>query len=175
MTIVEVSSVPWFIAYMRLHCRGVTPMVTPNELMPCRPAMVEYWGPRSAQGWTFNDQGLPGYELYVKELFCRVLQLPWPISGVLPYHFARGLVVEALGIEVNRADFAYRITRPHQSHSGIPRVLPEFKSLRAPLPAMTIVMPRLHLSVISLTTTSFLSIMQIVPHFSLTFPISIPS
>lgn len=147
MALVEESSVAWFVEFMRLHNRGVIPTVTPTEFMPSKKALVEYFGPRCGRGYTFDDQGIPAYEIYVRQLFSRVLQQPWPMSGILPFHFARGLMVEALGMEVNWADFAFRITHPHQSHSGIPRILPEYKSLVEPLPALTLVMPRAHLSV----------------------------
>lgn len=147
MSVLEDCSVPWFVVYLRLHNRGVTPSVTPNEFMPSKPALIEYWGPRASTGYLFSDRGIPGYELYVKELFRRVLQLPWPVTGVLPYHFARGLLVEALGVEVNWAEFVYRKTHPHQSNSTLPRILPEFRALRSPLPALALVMPLAHLSV----------------------------
>ncbi|KAG0618995.1 hypothetical protein M758_4G108000 [Ceratodon purpureus] len=61
-----------------------------------------------SSGFTFMDQGIPAYEVYVRQLFVRVHQLLWPISGVLPFYFASHLLVEALGIEVNWADYASR-------------------------------------------------------------------
>ncbi|KAG0605737.1 hypothetical protein M758_9G084200 [Ceratodon purpureus] len=145
MAMVEPSSIPWFIAFMRLHCRGLIPTVTPSEFMPGHKELAEFWGPRSPLGFTFSDHGLPGYEIYVRQLFSRVLQLPWPSTGVLPFNFARGLLVEALGVEVNWAEFGYRATHPHQSHSGIPRVLPEYRGLVRPLRALALVMPRAHI------------------------------
>lgn len=147
MAMVEPSSIPWFIAFMRLHCRGLIPTVTPSEFMPGHKELAEFWGPRSPLGFTFSDHGLPGYEIYVRQLFSRVLQLPWPSTGVLPFNFARGLLVEALGVEVNWAEFGYRATHPHQSHSGIPRVLPEYRGLVRPLRALALVMPRAHIPV----------------------------
>ena len=148
MTVVEPSSIEWFVAYMRLHNRGCIPTVTPSEFMPGRRALAAFWGPRSSLGFMFNDQGVPAYEVYVRSLFSRVLQLPWPMSGVLPFHFARGLMVEALGVEVNWAEFGYRSTHPHQSHSGIPRILPEFAALITPLPPLAIVMPHADIGVL---------------------------
>ena len=147
MSSMEVSSVCWFVSFMRLHNRGVTPTVTPTEFMPSRPDLAEYWGQRSGRGFVFQNQDIPEYEIYVRELFSRVYQLPWPLGGVLPFHFARGLMVEALSYEVNWADFAYIVTHPHQSRTGIPRILPEYKALDAPLPVMARVMPQAHLSV----------------------------
>ena len=129
-----VSSVPWFVTFMRLHNSGVTPTVTPNENMPNRVAMAEFWGPRSSSGFRFHDHGHPSYEAYVRSLFPRVLQKPWPASSVLPFHFARVLLVEALGVQVNWAEFAFRVTHPHQANIKVPRVLPEFMELRTPLP-----------------------------------------
>ena len=149
MAAVEESSVLWFVGFMRLHNRGVIPKVTPNEYMPSRPAMVDFFGPPSRRGYVFADQGLPEYAVYVRHLFSRVIQMPWPLSGVMPFHFARGLLVEAMGVEVNWAEFAFRQTHPYQSQSGIPRILPEFKSLQEPLPPLLMVMPRAHLSVFS--------------------------
>lgn len=109
---VELSSMSWFVTVMRLHNRGVTPTVTPTAYMPDRKALAEYWGQRSGP-FIFRDQGIPEYAVYVRDLFSRVYQLPWPVSGSMPFHFAQGLMVEALAVEVNWADFAFRITRPH--------------------------------------------------------------
>ena len=147
MEVVEEASIAWFVAFMRLHNRGVIPMVTPSEFMPTRTALADYFGYRSARGYVFDDQGLPSYEIYVRQLYSRVLQQPWPVSGVLPFHFARGLFVEALGMEVNWAVFAFRATHPHQSQSDVPRLLPEYKALESPLPALAVVMPMAHRSV----------------------------
>lgn len=147
MAMVEPSSLPWFVACMRLHNRGVIPSVTPSEFMPGHKALAAFWGPRSSLGYIFNDHGVPAYEIYVRQLFSRVLQLPWPMSAVLPFHFARGLLVEALGVEVNWATFGYNSTHPHQSNSSIPRILPEFRALVSPLPALAIVMPAVDIAV----------------------------
>ena len=149
MSSVEPSSLEWFITFMRLHSRGVTPTVTPTAYMPSQSMLADYWGESSGHGYSFRDQGIPGYGVYVRDLFSRVLQLPWPVSGSMPKHFAGGLMVEALGVEVNWADFAFRATHPHQSFTGIPRILEQYKSLEAPLPALPIVMPLLHPSVSS--------------------------
>ncbi|KAG0573394.1 hypothetical protein KC19_VG174900 [Ceratodon purpureus] len=50
-------------------------------------------------------------------------------------------MVQAFGIEVNWAEFGFRQTHPHQSHSEVPRILPEFSALTTPLPTLAIVMP----------------------------------
>ena len=143
----QVTSIQWFVVYMRLWNRGVTPTDTPSDYMPTMEALAEFWGPRTSTGFTFKDQGIPAYEVYVRELFARVHQLPWPLNSVLPFQFARGLLVEALGIEVNWADYAFRQTHPPQWRITVPRVLPEFRSLVTPLPPLPLVMPRANITV----------------------------
>ena len=106
----ELCSIHWFCTYMRLHNRGVTLTVTPAEYMPTARALAEFWGPPSSSRFTFKDQGNLAHEVYLRQLFSRVLQLPWLMSGILPFQFARDLLVEALGIEVNWTDFAHRQT-----------------------------------------------------------------
>ena len=147
MPIPDESSIPWFHEVMRLHRNGLTPKVTPNEYMPSRPMLAEFWGPRAAAGYTFHDHGMAEYEAYVRELYGRVLQLPWPVSGLLPFHFARGLVVEAMGIEVNWCEYAYIVTHPPQSNRGVPRILRQYAGLIMPLPPLTLVRPRTKLQV----------------------------
>ncbi|KAG0593968.1 hypothetical protein M758_UG036200 [Ceratodon purpureus] len=52
-------------------------------------------------------------------------------------------MAEAADLEVNWAEFAYKQTHPHQSHSAEPRILPAFEDLDAPLPPLTKVVPLL--------------------------------
>lgn len=134
-------SIPWFTTFMALSNDGVVPTVTPTHLLPSRVALAQFWGGKQGSGYTFIDHGNPEYGLYVRELHLRVLQLPWPLSGVIPHHFARGLLAEAMGISVNWAEFAYKQTHPHQSHSVYPRVLPVFENLSEPLPVLAKVFP----------------------------------
>ncbi|KAG0593578.1 hypothetical protein M758_UG000400 [Ceratodon purpureus] len=141
----EEASIPWFIEFMRLYCRGLTPSVSTTQYMPSRRALAEFFGLRAASSFIFDDEGLPEYETYTRELFRRVLQLPWPGNSVLPFHFARGMLVEAMEVEVSWAEFAYRQTHPHQSHTGVPRVLPEFRDLKQPLDPLVVVMPRVNI------------------------------
>lgn len=126
---------------MSLHNFGLVPTVTPTELLPTRPQMREFWGTKTNGGFVFYNHDNPRYEAYVKELHTRVLQVNWPISGVISFHFARGLCAEAYGIEINWAEFAYKSTHPHQSHSSIPRVLPEFVEISEPLALLLKVLP----------------------------------
>ncbi|KAG0577512.1 hypothetical protein KC19_5G162000 [Ceratodon purpureus] len=80
----EEASVAWFIDIMRLHSRGLTPGVSPREYMPSREALAQFFGPKASSGYYFEDYGLPEYEVYVRHLFRRVLQLPWPGYSPLP-------------------------------------------------------------------------------------------
>ena len=137
----ELCSIPWFCYYMQLPNEGVTPTVTPTSEMPSRPALAHFWRPKRGPGYTFDNHDSPRYEVYVRELFTRVLQVKWPLSGVLPFHFARGLLAEAMGMSVNWAEFAYKSTHLHQSPCGSFRILPEFEELVAPLPPLIIVLP----------------------------------
>ena len=137
----ELASIKWFAEYMALENTGLVPSVSPTELLPSRVAMADFLGAKQGAGYEFDNHGSLLYEDYVKNLFTRVLQLKWPLSGVIPFHFARGLVAEASGTEIDWAEFAYIKTHPHQSHSGVPRVLPEFLALQTPLPRLNKVIP----------------------------------
>lgn len=113
MTTAEPSSIAWFVSHMRLNSIGVTPTVTPTELMPSRPELAEFCGPKYRSGYVFHNHESTAYEEYVRELFVRVLQTQWPLNHVLPFHFARGLVAEAKGDKVNWAEYAFRGTHLH--------------------------------------------------------------
>ena len=141
MAIPESSSLAWFVQFMRLSNEGLIPTVTPTECMPSRDAQDEFWGEKVGSGYKFHDQGVPEYLNYVQDLFARVLQQPRLVKGVLPFHFSRGLLAEAMGVQVNWAEFAFKATRPHQSQTDVPRLLHEFANLTAPLPPLQTIMP----------------------------------
>ena len=72
------------------------------------------------------------YNLYVTESFERVHQRTL-LSRVLPYHFARGVAVEASGGAVNWVAFA--ITRCFPRHKRSPFIpATRFANVNAPLP-----------------------------------------
>lgn len=135
------SSIPWFVTYMRLHNNGIVPTVTPTEYMPSRPQLAHFFGPKYGSGYVFDSHGSVEYEEYVRELHVRVSQVNWPVNSVLSFHFARGLLAEAMGDEVNWAEFAFKVTHPHQSHTDVPRVFPDFENLDTPLHAIPKVIP----------------------------------
>ena len=137
----EPASIPWFQRYMRLGNAGVTPTVTPSAYLPSRVELAQFFGPKHKSGFTFDNHGNDAYERYIRELYTRVLQQPWPLSGVLPFHFARGVLAEAMGLEVNWAEFAFKATHPHQSHGPHPRVLEDYGNIEDPLPPLEKVSP----------------------------------
>ena len=138
----DAASLPWFVMFMQLPDAGVLPSVTPPEFLPSKPALAEFFGPKYGSGYTFDNHGDAAYEEYVKCLYSRVLQRSWPLNSVVSFHFARGLLAEAMDVPVNWAEFGFKSTHPHQSRSGIPRVLPEFADLESPLEPMTKVLPQ---------------------------------
>lgn len=137
------ASIPWFHEFMRLPNSGLTPTVSPAEYLPSRDDLARFFGPKHDSGFTFEDRGNAEYNLYVRELYMRVLQLPWPMNGVLQSHFARGLLAEAMGLDINWSEFGYKMTHPHeiQRFSNRPRVLDQFLDLRQPLPPLPKVLP----------------------------------
>ena len=137
----DLGTIEWFVEYMRLHNSGLVPSVSPTDQLPSRADMADFLGPKHGAGYTFQSHGDRRYEQYIHELFRRVLQVQWPLGGILPFHFARAVVAEAWGIEIDWAEFAYKFTHPHQSHSRIGRVLPEFAILADPLPPLPKVVP----------------------------------
>ena len=142
MASTDLVSIAWFSVYMRISNEGLTPTVSPTTHFPKKRELAAFWNGRSGAGYVFHNFGDIDYEDYVHELFKRVLQLEWPISGLLPFHFARGVMAEAMARDINWCEFAYKQTHPHQSRSGIPRVLPEYKQLRVPLRRLKKVVPK---------------------------------
>ena len=140
---------------MGLPSEGVVPTTTPTAEMPSQLALAQFFGPKQKSGFSFENHGNPAYEMYVRELHRRVLQKQFPISWVLPFHFARGLVAEAVGMPVAWAEFAYKQIHPHQSHSGKFRILPEFENISVPLPPLIVVRPRGNFQVWKINCTHF--------------------
>ena len=59
----------------------------------------------------------------------------------LAVHFAEALVAEAMGVDVNWAEFAFTQTHTHERHIPVPRLLPEFEGLMEPLTPLKKVIP----------------------------------
>lgn len=143
MAPLEAASLRWFVVFMQLPDAGLLPTVTPTEYLPSRPALAQFFGPKYGSGYVFENHGDADYEEYVKTLYSRVLQLRWPVNGVVSFHFARALLAEAMHLDVNWAEFGFKSTHPHQSRTRIPRVLPEFEDLQSPLDPLTKIVPRI--------------------------------
>lgn len=140
-------SITWFRVFMRLSGSDVVSTVAPNELMPSRFALSQFWGVKTGSGYVFQNHGNVEYEAYVRELFSRTLQLRWPLNSVLPFQFARALVAEAMEIDVNWVEFAFTQTHPHRHNSGLYRLLPEFTDLSQPLPPLNKIIPFINFKV----------------------------
>ena len=147
MALVAEASVAWFVRFMALANDGVIPSVTPGDQMPSRADVAIFCGPKYNSGFTFDNHGDAAYDQYVRELYRRVMQLPWPLSNTLPFHFCRGLVAEAQGKDVNWAEFAFKATHHHLNVHAQPRILPEFWGIAEPLPPLPKVIPQPDLSV----------------------------
>ena len=136
----ETASILWYVQYMRLHNDGIVPTVSPPEMLTSRQELALFWGPKTAAGFAFDNYGSDEYERYVQRFYKRVLQLKWLVTRVIPFHFARGLLAEAMGEDINWAEFAFKATHPWQ-RSGDPRVLPEYADIRGPLKPFPKVVP----------------------------------
>lgn len=143
---------------MQLHDSGLIPTLTHSSLFPSRQAVAEFWGGRYNSSYAFDDHGSPAYEFYVKELYVRVLQQNWPINNMMNFHFARALCAEAMGLEINWAEYGFKATHPHQSRTGIPRLLPQFEMLPEPLPPLVKVLPGCLAVKVRLISVSFNSV-----------------
>ena len=84
------------------------------------------------RGYEFREEDGERYHLYVIELFERVHQRKL-VRRLLPYHFARGLAVEAAGGAMNWIAFA--MTRCFPKHKRSPFVpLTEFSATEVAVP-----------------------------------------
>ena len=137
----EAASIEWYVLYMRLHNDGLVPTVSPPEMLPSRHDVLRVWGTKTNKGVWFDSHGSNEYQRYVRRLYKRVLQLEWPDTDVIPLHFARGLLAEAIGEDVNWAEFAFKMTHHHLMRNAIPRVLPEYMDIKSPLKPFPKVLP----------------------------------
>ena len=117
---------------MLLPATGFIPSdLTFRNVAPSR-EVVARWGEKCGPGYEFRDSDGEEYHLYVEELYARVHQCPMEYR-ILPLHFARGLLEESKGSDVNWAAFAmircfsHLKRAPFQPH-------PEFEDVTAPLP-----------------------------------------
>ena len=94
--------------------------------------VVAHWGQKQGKGYVFRESDGEEYFLYVNELFTRVHQREM-VDRTLPLHFARGLLEESRGSQVNWAKFA--MLRCFAGHKRTPFVpFPDFAEVNYPLP-----------------------------------------
>ena len=131
----------WFRCCMMLSGRGFIPGNPKTRTICGRSEMEAYWGPAveftegigaPCRGYEFRDEDGERYHLYVTELFERVHQRKLQ-RRILPYHFARGLAVEASGRPVNWTAFAMSRCFPRHKKSPF-APLPEYAGVSAPVP-----------------------------------------
>ena len=94
--------------------------------------VVARWGRKTGPGYAFREIDGEEYHLYVEELFCRVHQRAM-VSRILPLHFARGLLEESRGGNVNWASFAMIRCFPAHKRTAF-EPWPEYAEVRDPLP-----------------------------------------
>ena len=124
----------WFEKCMLLPASGFIPShpAYRNVSPPCE--VVERWGEKTGSGYTFRDSDGEAYHRYVEELYARVHQRPM-VERILPLHFARGLLEELQGSDVNWTAFAVRRCFSHHKRTAfVP--LPEYANVTTPLPWM---------------------------------------
>ena len=122
----------WFKDCMLLHSSGFIPS-DPVAKLTCPPSdVVAHWGEKEGRGYAFRDTDGEEYFLYVSELFKRVHQQKM-VDGILPLHFARGLLEESRGGEVNWCKFAMIRCFPRWRRRPF-EPLAEFADVNAPIP-----------------------------------------
>lgn len=125
---------------MLLNGRGFVPGIPATRTICGRGKVIERWGLAvdfvegiwaPYRGNELRDEDGEMYHLYVIELFERVHQRKL-LRRVLPFHFARGLAVEAQGGSVNLVSFA--MSRCFPRHKITPFIpLLEYSTVNAPL------------------------------------------
>ena len=131
----------WFRVCMLLTGHGFIPGDPRTRNVCGRAEVIDRWGPAveyvegvggPCRGYDFRDEDGEEYHLYVLELFQRVHQRKLQ-RRVLPFHFARGLAMEASGGSVNWVAFAMNRCFPrHKRSPFLP--LTEYASVNTPLP-----------------------------------------
>ena len=106
-----------------------------------RAEVIDRWGPAvelvegagaPCKGYEFREEDGERYHLYVTELFQRVHQRKL-VRKVLPFHFERGLAVEASGGSVNWVAFAMSRCFPRHKKSPF-APLSEYAAMDVPVP-----------------------------------------
>ena len=131
----------WFKVCMMLNDHGFIPGDPRMRSICGRAEVIQRWGlavefvegvGAPCRGYEFRDEDGERYHMYVIELFERVHQRKL-LRRVLPFHFARGLAVEASGGAVDWVTFA--MTRCFAAHKKSQFVaLDEYTEVEAPLP-----------------------------------------
>lgn len=131
----------WFGVSMLLNGHGFIPGNPRTRGICGRKEVLDRWGPAveltegigaPCRGYEFREEDGEPYHLYVIELFQRVHQRKL-LRRVLPYHFARGLAVEASGGAVNWVAFAMSRCFPrHKKSAFVP--LSEYAAYDVPVP-----------------------------------------
>ena len=122
----------WFKRCMLLPDAGFVPSDPAAKLTSPPSDVVAHWGAKESAGYVFRESDGEEYFLYVNELFTRVHQRDM-VNRTLPLHFARGLLEESRGGQVNWAKFA--MLRCFAGHKRTPFTpFPDFAEVNAPLP-----------------------------------------
>ena len=123
----------WFEKCMLLPACGFIPShpAYRNVSPPCD--VVQRWGEKTGvHGYPFRESDGEDYHLYVEELYNRVHQRPMP-ERLLPLHFARGLLEESRGSQVNWVAFAVKRCFAHHKRTQF-QPLPQYANVKAALP-----------------------------------------
>lgn len=105
------GSLWWFATVVGLNAVGFIPGTDLGEETLSRAEYESFWGVKNYNNGTrYKRVVSPRMVRRIRGLYQMVFQRPIGITDALPYHFARGLLAERKGVQVNWAAYARKMT-----------------------------------------------------------------
>ena len=123
----------WYRDTLCLSSDGFLPSKGERHLYPKSECRERLGSPNSVGAYPWRHRGGVEYVQYVKELYERVHQKKLYPSDMLPWHFARGLLAQEDGMQVDWAEYAAR-NRRGAKRNAMMKPLKKYSNLRRPVP-----------------------------------------
>ena len=105
-TMTDFRTPEWFEATRGLHNDGLD-VLKLSKRDDSKEELAQAFGPKSSKnGWRYDYRLTPGAAREVEELYCRVTSKNKITNNEITLQFARGLLLEGKGVQVNWAAFA---------------------------------------------------------------------
>lgn len=123
----------WYRDMLCLSSAGFLPSKGSCHLYPKSECRERLGAPNRVGAYPWRHRRGEEYADYVKELYERVHQKKLHPSAMLPWHFARGLLAEEDGVQVDWAQYAEGNRRGANRNARM-KPLKKYRNLRRPMP-----------------------------------------